>query len=66
MVVPRIDVNSMLRLPLPWLRAYSPDLRRHGVNERDFVAFIDNLTVAQAAPAPLQALDLAGRAVGFV
>jgi hypothetical protein len=48
------------------MRAYSPDLRRHDINEVEFVAFIDNLAVAQAPPAPLQALNVAGQAVGFV
>jgi hypothetical protein len=48
------------------MRAYSPALRPHGINEGEFVAFIDNLAVAQAAPPPLQVLDVAGRAIGFV
>lgn len=48
------------------MRAYSPALRVHDINEGDFVAFIDNLAVAQAAPPPLQVLDLAGSAIGFV
>jgi hypothetical protein len=36
------------------------------VNEQDFLAFIDNLSIVQAPPAPLQALDIAGKAAGFV
>ncbi|KAF3001279.1 hypothetical protein E8E13_004269 [Curvularia kusanoi] len=48
------------------MRAYSPALRPHDIDEREFVAFIDNLTVAQAPPAPLQVLNVAGSAVGTV
>lgn len=48
------------------MRAYSPELRPYGVDERDFIACIDNLAVAQAPPAPLQALNVAGSVVGAV
>lgn len=48
------------------MRAYSPDLRLHGVDEKEFVTFIDSLAVARAAPPPLQVLDAAGSAIGFV
>jgi hypothetical protein len=65
-VIPRIDISGRLAVPLPFMRAYSPDLRQHNINEADFVAFIDNLAVAQAPPAPLQALNVAGQTVGFV
>ncbi|KAF2791177.1 hypothetical protein K505DRAFT_206973, partial [Melanomma pulvis-pyrius CBS 109.77] len=65
-VIPRIDTSGKITIPLPFMRAYSPDLRPHDVNERDFLAFIDNLAVAQTAPVPLQLLDVAGHAVGFV
>lgn len=53
-------------MPLPFVRAFSPDLRPYGVSENDFVDFIDNLAVAQAAPAPLKVLDAAGHIVGLV
>jgi hypothetical protein len=45
------------------MRAYSPALRSHDINETDFLAFIDNLAVAQQQPVPLQVLNLAG---GFI
>lgn len=48
------------------MRAYSPDLYRHDISAETFVAFIDNLAVAEAPPAPLQALNVAGQAIGFV
>ena len=65
-MIPRLDANRLLRTPLPFIRAYSPELRSLDIHERDFVAFIDNLTVAQAPPVPLQALDAAGLAVSMV
>ncbi|USP74653.1 hypothetical protein yc1106_01927 [Curvularia clavata] len=65
-VIPRMDISGRLSAPLPFMRAYSPELRPHGINEGDFVGFIDNLAVAQAPPAPLQILNVAGTAVGFV
>ncbi|KAE8443144.1 hypothetical protein EG329_002313 [Mollisiaceae sp. DMI_Dod_QoI] len=64
--IPRLDVNSTLSSPLPFLRAYSPALQLHAVHEQEFVAFIDNLTIAQTAPAVLQALNVAGTGIGFV
>ncbi|KAH8649379.1 hypothetical protein BX600DRAFT_475026 [Xylariales sp. PMI_506] len=65
-IIPRIDTGRMLQIPPPFLRAYSPDLRFHDVDQREFVAFIDTLSIAQSAPAPLQLLDIAGKAAGVV
>lgn len=65
-MIPRIDVSGRLAVPLPFMRAYSPDLAQHDINEVEFVAFIDNLAVAQAPPVPLQVLNVAGQAIGFV
>jgi hypothetical protein len=48
------------------MRAYSLDLQAYDVNMKDFVGFIDDLSIAQAPPAPLQALDTAGDVLGFV
>ncbi|KAF3034331.1 Serine/arginine repetitive matrix protein 2 [Didymella heteroderae] len=48
------------------MRAYSPELKEHNISEEEFIAFIDNLAIAQAPPAPFQILDVAGHAVGFV
>ncbi|KAG9193390.1 hypothetical protein G6011_03425 [Alternaria panax] len=45
-VVPRLDVSGMLGTQFPFIRAYSPDLRLFGIHEKNFVAFIDNLSVA--------------------
>ncbi|KAF2731862.1 hypothetical protein EJ04DRAFT_554411 [Polyplosphaeria fusca] len=65
-VVPRVGINSILSFPLPFLRAYSPALRSSGVHEQEFIAFVDNLTVVQTQPAPLQALGFVGTGIGFV
>ncbi|KAK2740956.1 hypothetical protein CKAH01_18555 [Colletotrichum kahawae] len=65
-VIPRIDFGGPLKVPLPFMRAYSPDLRAHDIHEEDFVGFIDNLTVAQGPPAPLAALNAAGTVIGYV
>lgn len=65
-MIPRIDVQGRLAVPLPFVRAYSFDLKSHGINETEFVAFIDTLAVCQAAPVPLQMLDKAGMIVGAV
>lgn len=65
-VIPRLDVSGLLRTPFPFIRAYSSDLRSFNIHEKDFVAFLDNLSVAQAPPVPLQALDTAGHVVGIV
>jgi len=65
-VIPRIGISGPLQLPMPFQRAYSPVLRLHSVHDHDFLAFIDNLAIVQAAPAPLQLLDAAGGALGIV
>ena len=65
-VIPRLDVSGLLGTPFPFIRAYSSDLRSFNIHEKDFVAFLDNLSVAQAPPVPLQALDTAGHVVGIV
>ncbi|KAB2110980.1 hypothetical protein AG0111_0g799 [Alternaria gaisen] len=65
-VIPRLDVSGLLGTPFPFIRAYSSDLRSFNILEKDFVAFLDNLSVAQAPPVPLQALDTAGHVVGIV
>ncbi|KAI1511814.1 hypothetical protein L13192_07052 [Pyrenophora tritici-repentis] len=62
----RLDANHLLRTPPPFIRAYSPELRSLDIHEEDFVAFIDNLSLAQAPPVALQALDAAGLVVSLV
>ncbi|KAF2092987.1 hypothetical protein NA57DRAFT_81670 [Rhizodiscina lignyota] len=64
--IPRVDVGSFLNpQALPFIRAYSTVLASHDVQQFDFLAFIDNIAVAQAGPAYLQALELAGMGMGF-
>lgn len=65
-MIPRVDVSTLLKAPLPFLRAYSPVLRAHDINETDFLAFIDNLAVAQAGSPVFQAVNAAGMGLGFV
>ncbi|KAH8646871.1 hypothetical protein BX600DRAFT_518891 [Xylariales sp. PMI_506] len=65
-VIPRINFKGRLGPPPPFVRAYSPDLHSHEVEEHDFLAFIDTLSVAEAGPVPLQVLNLAGTGLGFV
>lgn len=64
--VPQVAVGKKMAPPMPFLRAYSPDLAAHDIDETDFVAFIDNLAVAMMAPAPFQALSAGSMVVGFV
>ncbi|CRG91952.1 hypothetical protein PISL3812_09006 [Talaromyces islandicus] len=65
-VIPRLAVHSMMSSPLPFMRAYAPDLQQLNISAEDFMAFIDNLAVVQTEPAPLQALNLAGTGIGFI
>ncbi|KAH8697588.1 hypothetical protein BGW36DRAFT_416984 [Talaromyces proteolyticus] len=65
-VIPRLDVVGGLKAPLPFLRAYSPVLHAHDIHETEFLAFIDNLTVAQAGSPVFQAMNVAGMGVGYV
>lgn len=65
-VIPRVDFARPLEVPLPFMRAYSLVLQAHGIFEEDFVAFLDNLTVAQGPPAPLTILNTAGSIAGLV
>ncbi|KAK7191671.1 uncharacterized protein CC84DRAFT_1162753 [Paraphaeosphaeria sporulosa] len=65
-VIPRIDTTSVLSAKLPFVRAYSHVLRAHGINEGEFMSFMDMLAVCQAPPVPLQMLDAASHVVGIV
>jgi hypothetical protein len=64
--IPRMDVAGRLAVRLPFLRAYSPALRAHDIHETDFLAFVDNLTIAQAPSPPLQVLNIAGQGIGMM
>ncbi|KAF2812159.1 uncharacterized protein BDZ99DRAFT_474377 [Mytilinidion resinicola] len=63
--IPQVDIPRLGR-PMPFTRAYSYALQSHHVQLEHFVAFIDALAIAQAAPAPLQALNVVGQGIGFV
>ncbi|KAH8894598.1 hypothetical protein GQ53DRAFT_820966 [Thozetella sp. PMI_491] len=65
-VIPRIDTVGKLQAQLPFMRAYSPSLAAYGIGPQDFVAFIDNLALAQAPPPALKALNLASTGLRFV
>jgi hypothetical protein len=65
-VIPRFDASGLLGTPFSFIRAYNPKLRYFDIHENDFVAFIDNLSFAQAPPVPLQVMDTAGYVVGIV
>ncbi|KAK1687578.1 hypothetical protein BDP55DRAFT_630773 [Colletotrichum godetiae] len=65
-VIPIVDFARPLKVPLPFMRAYSQGLRAHETYEEDFVAFLDNLTVAQGPPAPLTMLNTASSIVGLI
>lgn len=65
-MIPRVDTHGLLGSPLPFIRAYSNTLRDFDIHENEFVAFIDNLSIAQAPPAPLQVLNTAGSVMGAV
>ncbi|KXH42221.1 hypothetical protein CSIM01_08973 [Colletotrichum simmondsii] len=65
-VIPRVDFAGPLKVPLPFTRSYSPVLQAHGIYEEDFVAFLDNLTVAEGPPAPFAMLNTAGSIAGLV
>jgi len=47
-------------------RAWAPDLAAHDVPMEEWLEFVDHLNVCKAGTPPLQVLNLAGTAVGFV
>ena len=64
--IPQVQADSFRSGPMPYCRAYAPSLAQHNVSCADFVAFIDNLTIAQAPAAPFKVLQIASTGVGFV
>ncbi|KAI9846930.1 MAG: hypothetical protein M1838_001093 [Thelocarpon superellum] len=50
----------------PYIRAWAPELESHGISEKEFVEFVDNLNVVTTSNPPLQVLDLVGGVIGFV
>lgn len=64
-IVPRLNTTHKRHLPLPFVRCYAPILASHDITAQDFASFVDNLAVAQAAPLPLQVLDVAGAGMGL-
>lgn len=64
--IPQVGVGKRMGPPMPFVRGYSPELAAHDVNKEDFAAFIDNLAIAIAAPAPFQVLQMGSMVAGFV
>jgi hypothetical protein len=50
----------------PFSRIWAPELQNHGITEREFLEFIDNLNVVATANPPLQILGLVGGVLGNV
>jgi len=48
------------------MRLYSRDLAPNDIDADGFIAFVDNLVVAQAAPPPLKLVSTAGDIVGLM
>lgn len=61
-----MDVVRRIERPLPFIRAYSPELAPLGVEEKDFLAFIDNLALVQAGPVAFQAVNAVGAGMSSV
>lgn len=49
-----------------FIRAYAPDLLRCGISQETFLRFIDNLNKSVASNPAVEAVNLAGEAVGAV
>lgn len=49
-----------------FVRAYAPDLFRCGINQETFLRFIDGLNKSVASNSAVEAVNLAGEAVGAV
>ena len=64
--IPRQATAGFNSPPFPFIRAYAPVLEYYQIDKATFIAFIDNLCVAQAPTPPLQVLNLAGAGIGFV
>ncbi|KAK3074732.1 hypothetical protein LTR53_002607 [Teratosphaeriaceae sp. CCFEE 6253] len=64
-VVPQLDVPP-LGESVPFQRCYSDALASHDVSMRDFVAFLDGLTVAQAPTSAFQGLKMVGAGISMV
>ncbi|KIV95365.1 hypothetical protein PV10_03030 [Exophiala mesophila] len=64
--IPQIQPDTLRSGPMPFYRAYAPDLSYHAITLEEFVGFLDNLTVARAPAAPFQILQLASMGIGFV
>ncbi|KAK5996301.1 hypothetical protein PT974_03056 [Cladobotryum mycophilum] len=51
---------------VPFMRIHAPMLQQYGIQEREFIDFIDQLNVVSAASPPFKVLDLAGGFIGMV
>ncbi|POS74180.1 hypothetical protein DHEL01_v207433 [Diaporthe helianthi] len=62
-VIPRRRPSDRAR---GFVRAYAPDLLRCGIDQATFLQFIDGLNKSVAANPAVEAVDLAGEAVGAI
>ena len=64
--IPQIEAPTLRSGPMPFLRCYAPDLSSYDITPTNFVNFIDNLNIVQAANPAIQAVQLVGTGIGFV
>jgi len=50
----------------PFARAYNPRLEASGIEQDEWLKFLDALNIAMTASPPLRVVDMAGMAIGFV
>lgn len=50
----------------PFARGYNPQLAASGIDQDEFLKFLDALNIAMAASPPLRVIDTAGFVIGFV
>lgn len=64
--IPQLLPPSLLAPPPPFILAYPPILTHYNITPTQFLNFLTTLNVAQHPPAPLQAAQLTGNAIGMV
>ncbi|KAF2482786.1 hypothetical protein BDY17DRAFT_233681, partial [Neohortaea acidophila] len=64
--IPQVAPNTYRSGPMPYLRAYAPELAHHQVDVHAFVGFIDGLAIAQSPNPPIKAVQAAGQVMGMV
>jgi hypothetical protein len=50
----------------PFARAYNPQLEASGIEQDEWLKFLDALNIAMTASPPLRVVDMAGMVIGFV